>query len=113
MKSIPNQSYVLAAEYGREHSPSARLLIVAVMIALLFASFPVRGVLAAPASDGDPITIGGPELEWSNKQLNLRAMGYFYDHIQLYPADFEDRDQLALAHGILEKYAFALRQANT
>ena len=88
----------------------SKLFIITLILALLFASLPLANVLAAPAS-----TIETDDLprEWKNKVDNLRAYSLFYTQVRLYPADFEDRDQLARAHFLLEKYGVALRQANT
>lgn len=108
-----NQVYARTAEYQREPSLSAKLLVLAVVIALLLASLPMSTAFAAPASDQGTIENVDFEKEWNNKLRNLRAAGYFYDTIRLYPADFEDQDDLAQAHFYLDNYGAALRSANT
>jgi hypothetical protein len=35
----------------------------------------------------------------------------FYQRVRVYPADFEDLDELAIAHDILNNYGVALRSA--
>jgi hypothetical protein len=89
------------------------------MIALLFASFSATSALAAPARDGgvtedvyDTENIN-EEQGWQDKLNHLRWAGFYYDNVQFYPADFEDRDDLARVHELLEKYGVALRAANT
>ena len=43
----------------------------------------------------------------------MRWAGYYYEHVQFYPADFEKPSDLARIHELLEKYGVALRAANT
>ena len=100
----------VAAADPRGLSLYSKLFLVLAIIALMFATFPVAGVLAAPAAvtaDDDL------EQDWHNKLRNLQAFGLFYDQVRLYPADFENRDDLARAHDLLNRYGIALRQANT
>lgn len=92
---------------------SSKLILAAIVVAMLFASLPATGVLAAPA-DNQGLTQGELlEQDWSNKLRHLRAEGIFYNNVRLYPADFDDRDDLARAHYYLEKYGVAFRQAST
>ena len=114
-----NRSYALAASIQRGGLFHSRLFVVALILALLFASFSAISALAAPASDG-----GGTgdiystenineEEGWQEKLNHLRWAGFYYDHVLFFPADFEDQDDLARVHELLEKYGVALRAANT
>jgi hypothetical protein len=103
--------YVLAAD-GMMGGLYLRLVLASLIIALLFAFVPATIAYAAPASGGD-LTDKNLELEWKNKLSHLRSAGLFFDRVRLYPADFEDRDDLARAQYYLDKYGFALKQANT
>ena len=97
----------------------SKLFVVALILALLFASFQAVSALAAPARDGgvtgDKINIDeiNEEEGWHDKLNHLRWAGYYYDHVQFFPADFENRSDLARVHELLEKYGVALRAANT
>jgi hypothetical protein len=88
----------------------SKMFFVSLILALLLAFLPVANALAAPAS---VIETDDLAKEWKNKLSTLRYQGLYYDTVRLLPADFDDRDDLALAHMYLEKYGFALRQANT
>lgn len=105
------QMHALAATHPAGGSLSQKMLMAFLILALMLASLPIASVLAAPADTTD-IT-DTLELEWKNKLRNLRLYGLFYERVRLNPADFEDQDDLARAHYFLEKYGFALRQANT
>jgi hypothetical protein len=105
--------YALTAVYPRGVSLYSRLFFVLVILALMLASLPAASVFAAPASNQDSTETDNLELEWNNKLRNLRALGFFYDRVRLVPADFEDPDDLARVQYYLDKYGFALRQANT
>jgi hypothetical protein len=104
--------YALAVE---DHgvSLSSKMILVLVIITLMFAFLPAASVLAAPASNQGSIDPDDLELEWKNKLRNLRNLGFFYDRVRLVPSDFEDPDDLARMRYYLDKYGFALRQANT
>ena len=91
----------------------SKIFVLSLVLALIFASFPVARVLAAPASDQGTTENINLEQGWKNKLSHLRAAGFYYDHIQFYPADFERPSDLSRVHGYLEKYGFALKQANT
>lgn len=107
------RSYALTASYQHEGLFSSKLFVAALIVALLFASFPAASVLAAPASDRD-ITENIDEAQgWQDKLNHLRWAGFYYDHVRFYPADFENRSDLARVHELLEKYGVALRAANS
>lgn len=107
-----NALYLLTPDgrYGLALFP--RMALLAIIVALLLASFPVVGVLAAPASGQPPIS-KNLDLAWQNKLRTLQNEGLFYDSIRLYPADFDKPSDLAKTHEYLEKYGVALRAANT
>jgi hypothetical protein len=102
--------YALTAHDPGRISLLSKLFIVSLILALVLAALPVANALAAPASVTETDDL---PREWKNKLDNLRAYSLFYTQVRLYPADFEDRDQLARAHFLLERYGVALRQANT
>jgi hypothetical protein len=107
-----NGLYVLTAENRGSWYP--KMILVSLVIALLFASLPAANVFAAPASGQGPTIIKKDlELAWKNKLRQLRVQGFYYDNVRFYPADFDKPSDLARVHGYLEKYGFALRQANT
>jgi hypothetical protein len=90
------------------HRSLRSLTFLSILIALLVSAFSVSGVSAAR-------TVPVEELErtWDRQLENLRLQGLFYDNVILYPAEFEDLDDLARAHFYLEKFGVALRSANT
>jgi hypothetical protein len=88
-------------------------LVIATILALLWAFIPVVSVLAAPARDDQPWEKIDLEKEWKSKLLHLRSEGFFYDHVRLDPDDFEKAAEFTQAQIYLDKYGFALRQANT
>jgi hypothetical protein len=91
----------------------SKLFVAFLILALLLASMPAISALAAPASDkASPETMNLAQ-GWKAKQSNLRWAGYYYDHVQFYPADFERPADLARVQWYLEKYGIALRAANT
>jgi hypothetical protein len=105
--------YALAVDDKRGVSLYSKMIFISVIIALMFAAIPAASVFAAPASSQGSTDTDMLELEWKNKLRNLRALGFFYDRVRLVSADFEDPDDLARAQYYLDKYGFALRQANT
>jgi len=105
--------YALAAVNPAGQSLYQKMLVALLILALLFASLPVASVLAAPASKQGTTDYGDLEQEWKDKLRTLRVQGLFYERIRLNPTDFDDPDDLARAHYFLEKYGFALKQANT
>jgi hypothetical protein len=108
-----NALYLLTPDgrYGVSLYP--KMILLSIIIALMFASFPAASVLAAPASAGSTTVSNDLAKAWQNKLDTLRYHGLFYDTIRLYPADFDQPSDLARAHFYLEKYGFALRAANT
>jgi hypothetical protein len=102
--------YALAAHDQSGVSLYSKMFIISLILALVFAFLPLANVLAAPASVTETDDL---PREWKNKLDNLRAYSLFYTQVRLYPADFEDPDDLARAHFLLEKYGIALKQANT
>jgi hypothetical protein len=105
--------YVLSASHPDGGLFYSKLFVAALILALLVASFPVGSVFAAPAQDQDPTENIDIEKGWQDKLWQLRWAGYYYDHVQFYPADFEKPSDLARVHELLEKYGVALRAANT
>jgi hypothetical protein len=111
--------YALAASNQHGGLFYSKLFVVSLLLALLVAFLPMASALAAPASDGgvteDKINTEeiNEEEGWQNKLDHLRWAGFYYDHVRFYPADFEDRADLARVHELLEKYGVALRAANT
>jgi hypothetical protein len=105
--------YALAAVNDRGVSLYSKMIFALVIIALMFAFLPAASVFAAPASNQDSPETDRMELEWKNKLRNLRVLGSFYDRVRLVPADFKDPDDLDRVRYYLDKYGFALRQANT
>lgn len=111
MKTI--RPYALAAARPRVDFLPAKLVFIAIIIALLLAALPAANASAAQLCSQAPTQRNNFEREWSNKLRLLDSEGLFYNQVRLYPADFEDLDDLALAQLYLEKYGVALRQANT
>lgn len=104
-----NPSYILTLE----RPIYQKSFLAALILALLLASLPVSSVFAASGSEQQPWETVDLKLEWKNKLTHLRYVGYYYDHVRFYPADFESPADLALARMYLDKYRVALRQANT
>ena len=102
--------YALTAHNQGGVSPYSKIFVLSLILALVFASLPLASALAAPASVTETDDL---PREWKNKLDNLRAFSLFYTQVRLYPADFEDSDDLARAHELLNKYGVALKQANT
>jgi hypothetical protein len=102
--------YALTAHDQSGVSLSSKLFFVSLILALILASLPAASTLAAPAA---VIETDDLAREWKNKRDNLRVHGLFYDQVRLYPADFEDLDDLARAQELLDKYGVALRSANS
>jgi hypothetical protein len=104
--------YALAVD-NRGVSLYSKMILVAIIIALMFAFLPAASAFAAPASNQGSTETDHMELEWGNKLRNLRILGSFYDRVRLVPSDFKDPDDIARVQYYLDKYGFALRQANT
>jgi hypothetical protein len=107
---MKTKAYALTARNQGEVSMYSKMFFVALIIALLFASLPLANVLAAPDSVTETDDL---PREWKNKLRTLRTQGFYYDTVRLLPADFKKAEDLTLAHMYLEKYGFALKQANT
>ena len=105
--------YVLAAEGRDGISVYQKMFLVALILALLFASLPATHVLAASAGGQDITEDNTLKQEWSNKLNHLRYEGLWYNRVRLYPADFENLSDLTQAQYYLDQYGIALRQANT
>jgi hypothetical protein len=86
-----------------------KMFVAALIIALLFASLPARAALAAPASDG--MNTNEMQQEWKSKIQKVDYNSVFYQRVRVYPADFEDQNELAVANDILNNYGVALRAA--
>jgi hypothetical protein len=107
-----NGLYALAMD-RRGNLLYSKMFVVSLIIALIVAAFPGVNVLAAPANTQNTAIPIGLEQEWKNKLNHLHYQGLYYDSVRLYPADFDDLSDLALAQYYLEKYGVALRQAQT
>ena len=108
-------SYALAttASFGDWGSFYRKMLMVALILAVLLASLPVANVLAAGGNEERPWENADLDKEWRDKLRLLQAEGLFYNQTVFYPADFEDCDELSRAWDLLHKHGFALKQANT
>ena len=111
MKKI--HSYALTASDHRGGLFRSKLFVISLILALMAAFLPAASAFAAPASDRAITENIDLEQGWQDKLSHLRWAGYYYDHVQFYPADFETRNDLARVHELLEKYGVALRAANT
>jgi hypothetical protein len=107
-----NRLYAFTTAQARINPFRSRLFVVAVILAVLVSFLPAASVLAAPGRGHEIPEDNTLEQEWSGKLDNLRAENLFYSRVRFYPADFDDRADLAQVHYYLEKYAFALKQAN-
>lgn len=107
-----NRLYALAATDQLGELFHSKLFVAFLILALLFASLPAMRVLAAPASGQGVTENMSLEQGWKAKQNHLRWAGYYYDHVQFVPADFERPADLA-REWYLEKYGIALSAANT
>lgn len=107
-----NRLYALTTVDARINLFRSRLFVVALILAVLASFLPAASALAAPVSRHEITEENNLEEEWSSKLDHLRAENLFYGRVRFYPADFDDRNDLAQVHYYLEKYAFALKQAN-
>jgi hypothetical protein len=107
MKS--NLSSTIMVRNWEGNSLLQKLFVAFLVIALLLGSLPARSALAAPASDG--MNTNEMQKEWDNKLEKVENNGIFYQRVRVYPADFEDLDELAVANNILNDYGVALRAA--
>jgi hypothetical protein len=101
--------YVLTAVNNSATALYQKLFLAFLLVALLFASIPLRSALAASG----PTANSNLELEWKNKLRRLSAESLFYTQARFLPADFEDSAELARAWDLLHRHGAALRQANT
>ena len=108
-----NHSYALTASLRRGGLFHSRLFVASLILALISAFLPAVSALAAPAAGRDITENIDLAPGWQDKLGQLRWAGYYYDHVQLYPADFEKTSDLARVQELLEKYGVALRAANT
>ena len=111
MKTIV--AYALTASDQRGGLFRSRIFVIALILALIAAFLPAASALAAPASSRDITENIELEQGWQDKLNHLRWAGYYYDHAQFFPADFEKPSDLARVQELLEKYGIALRAANT
>lgn len=86
-----------------------KMVLLSVLIALLLSSFSVTRVFAA----GPTPSAKELEQKWDRQLERLLLQGQFYENVRLFPADFEDLDDLEQAHFYLEKFGVALRGAQT
>lgn len=100
----------LSSSIGR--SFLQKLFMSFLSIALLFGALPVHSAFAAPAGAGSPAAKDF-EQEWGDKIYWVRLYGSFYERVRVYPANYENLNELAKAHDILNKYGVALRGAQT
>lgn len=107
---MKTKAYALTARDQGGVSLYSKMFIISLILALVLSFLPLASALAAPASVTETDDLAK---EWKNKLHTLRAQGFYYDTVRLLPADFKKAEDLALAHMYLEKYGFALKQANT
>ncbi len=106
-----NQLSRVMVLHGAGNSFFQKIFAAALVIALLFASLPVHAALAAPASDGKNFNTSEMQKEWDNKVEKVDNNSIFYQRVRVYPANFEDLNELAIAHDLLNNYGAALRSA--
>jgi hypothetical protein len=107
----PNQSSNVMAPAWAGNSFLRKLFVSVLMIAVLFTSLPARAALAAPASSGTSVNTNEMQKDWDNKIQKVEYNSTFYQRVRVYPANFEDQNELATAHNILNNYGVALRSA--
>lgn len=108
MKTIPSSISIASTDTGP--LMLQRILFAFLIMAVLFALLPAAHVHAAPASLDNRKALQG---EWKDKIQNVEAESLFYDRVRVYPADFKDLDELAMAHQLLNDYGVAYRTAGT
>jgi hypothetical protein len=89
-----------------------KMLFAILILALLIALLPAAAVSAAPASGGTPVS-KNLKNEWRDKIQNVKVESLWYQRVRAYPADYEDLNELALAHEYLNNYGAALRSAQS
>ena len=108
-----NHSSALTTSLRRGNLFHSRLFVASLILALIAAFLPAVSALAAPAAGRDITENIDLAPGWQDKLSQLRWSGYYYDHVQLYPADFQKPSDLVRVQELLEKYGVALRAANT
>jgi hypothetical protein len=103
-----NQSSTLMLRNGARDSFFRNLFAALLMIALLFTSLPARAALAA---GGTTFNKSEMQQEWDNKAQKVHNNSIFYQRVRAYPSNYEDPNELATAHDILNNYGTALRSA--
>ena len=106
-------AHALALSDHRRSLFHSKLFVVALILALIAAFLPAASAFAAPAGSRDITEDIDLAPGWQDKLSQLRWAGYYYDHAQFHPADFEKPSDLARVQELLEKYGVALRAANT
>lgn len=108
-----NKVYVLAATQQGLSLLHVKLVLAALILALLVSFVPAVNALAAPAARYEIPEDNHIEEEWSNKRDQMWGHNLFYASVRLYPADFKNSADLAQAQYYLDKYKAAWKQANT
>ena len=108
---MKTQVYVLAASQHRSAFLS-RLLLAALILALLANFLPTANVLAAPSIRLTITEDNNLEEEWSNKVDQMWGHNRFYATVRLNATDFKNSSDLALAQYYLDKYKASWKQAN-
>jgi hypothetical protein len=104
-----NLSSNVIVRNGPESLFFQKMFVAALIIALLFASLPARAALAS--GGGKTFNTGEMQKEWDNKVEKVENNTIFYQRVRVYPANFEDPNELAIAHDYLNNYGAALRSA--
>ena len=108
---MKTQVYVLAADQHRS-AILARLILAAIILALLASFLPAANVFAAPSIRQDITEDNNLKEEWSNKVNQMWGHNRFYATVRLNSQDFKNSSDLALAQYYLDKYKAAWKQAN-
>jgi acyl-CoA synthetase (NDP forming) len=108
---MKTQVYVLAADQHRSAFRS-RLLLAALILALLASFLPAANVFAAPSLRREITEDNNLGEEWSNKVDQMWEHNRFYATVRLNSQDFKNKSDLALAQYYLDKYKAAWKQAN-
>lgn len=109
---MKTQVYVLAADQHRS-TFLLRLLLAAIILALLASFLPAANVFAAPSIRRNITEDNNLKEEWSKKVDQMWGHNRFYATVRLDPTDFKNSSDLALAQYYLDKYKAAWKQANT
>ncbi len=92
---------------GVGRSVLQELLLASLVVALMLSLLPVQGAFAAGPTKSELAN------EWEAKLEKVRLNGIFYERVRVYPADFDNLSELAVAHDLLAQYGAALRGAQT